>query len=236
MNEQSETKRIRTIAINIRLDDEPMSVMSLRLLKAAASLHEIDGEVDFWSEGPPVVQLGSLEAHGGYLRRVEGSMVGEVPAGDPGGAVMRVASKASVLAIDAPVDLSNVGEAGEKISSIINAGRDLGTWVVPYIVCSNHAPSERQERLRTGLLPHRVLVSTESDPRYDLLRHWQGVKNEAVPNLPHDYLDTRGKPLVEYLSQTGDRSVSSLRFHLHIVTEMMRSRGFIHNLLVGRRE
>ena len=62
MNEQSETKRIRTIAINIRLDDEPMSVMSLRLLKAAASLHEIDGKEDFWSEGPPVVQLGSLEA------------------------------------------------------------------------------------------------------------------------------------------------------------------------------
>ena len=163
-------------------------------------------------------------------------MVGEVPAEDPGGAVMRIASKASVLAIDAPVDLTNVGETGGKISSIIKAGRDLGTWVVPYMVCSDHAPSKRQERLRTSLLSHRVLVSMESDSRFDLLRHWQGVKNEAVPNLPQDYLNTRGKPLVEYLSQTGDRSVSSFRFHLHIVTEMMRSRGFIHNLLVGRRE
>lgn len=53
-------QRLRTLAINIRWADEPLSAMSLRLAKAASDPRSFRQDEELWPDGPPNVQLGSL--------------------------------------------------------------------------------------------------------------------------------------------------------------------------------
>ncbi len=221
---------LHTIAINVRLAEEPVAAMSLRLLNAAANLGPVPNEPTYWPDGPPVVQLGSLEPQGGYLRRVEGGRVGEIPADDPGGSVSRVAPRADVFGIDAPVEPGKESETGAKIRSIIEEGRAIGARVVPYLACKAHQPTELQRALKNSLVLSRVLVFEVDNYRYDPVPNWMAIKNEKIPGLQHDYLDTRGTPLIDYLATSGGK-MGPFEHYLQALIKGLRGSGFISSLL-----
>lgn len=224
----NDAQRLRTLAINIRWADEPLSAMSLRLAKAASDPRSFRQGEELWPDGPPNVQLGSLEPGVGYLRRVEGRDVGYVPEQDLDGAVRRVATKADVFGIDAPIVPGTEASVGMNIKTIIDAGCEVGAKVVPYLASPDGQISDLQRELIDSLVPHGIVVQRVLHQRCDPVSEWMDVKNEALPHVPHNYLD--GAPLADFIGKSEAERSTFQNFLLAII-RYYRGNGFIASLL-----
>ena len=156
-----------------------------------------------WSRRPPAslplipAVLASIEAHGSYLKHVEGADVRIISPARIAGLAGRVANLCDVLLVDVPVDPDNLVASAPTLEAVQTEAKvsrlrlrvfTMEKGTLELVAGSHHS----------SFLIGRVFVYTIGAFDFDLMQLRSEHRFPCVMRRPDDFLDQPGRPILTY--------------------------------------
>lgn len=178
--------QLHTIVLNVRAQADVYSAMPIRMLKAVAD-----------TDGIPAV-LASIEAHGSYLKHVEGADVRIISPQRIDGFAERAAKLGDVLLVDVPVDLDNLAASSPILDQIRNEAELRGIRLFIFTMEGGtllHSSAVDDDVFMLGRGEVSVLPAFQFDLMLLRFKH----RLPCVMRRPDNFLDQPGRPILTYL-------------------------------------